>query len=268
MARGSTSQNEDGGEKKPSGLLPHIFHKDWNKAGLKRKRDGYKTRRGEKKTWKRNQACHRINISRRRQACLRLSVRAPVMEGLLPIARWLPALGGEDVPSAPLPSRTGYVPALCSGEVLKSPRASKTVILQHLCFEPGRAWWEVLLLLPSTRVGLERVLPRFLAGGGLSPPWGRGEGDQSCHAACLQRDRGRVVATRPLQPTTALSRGSWFAQIVPKVCSRQCFPGKKTKPTLFFFFLLFSWKNPEERESKKERQRHLPLMGKKPCFLP
>lgn len=45
------------GGKNLSVFLPHISHKYWNKAGLKRKRDGYKTR-GRKKTWKRNQACH------------------------------------------------------------------------------------------------------------------------------------------------------------------------------------------------------------------
>lgn len=72
-----------------------------------------------------------INISWRKQA----KVQGPVRERSLPIAQRLPALGGEDVPRASLLSRMGPVPALCNGEVLKSPYASRTIILQHLCSE-------------------------------------------------------------------------------------------------------------------------------------
>lgn len=125
------------GGKKPSGLLPCISHKHWNKAGLKRKRDGYKTRGGKKKLGKEIRHATQNKYFTAQAGAPRLLVLAPVMERSLPIAWWLPALGGEDVPSAPLPSHTGHIPALCNSEVLKSPHASKTIILQHLCFEPG-----------------------------------------------------------------------------------------------------------------------------------
>lgn len=70
--------------------------------GLKRKRDGYKTRRRKKKKTleKKSSMPQGINISWRKQA----KIQGPVRERSLPIAQWLPALGGEDVPRAPLPS--------------------------------------------------------------------------------------------------------------------------------------------------------------------
>lgn len=113
------------------------------------------------------------------------------------------------------------VPALCNGDVLKSPYASRTIILQHLCFELDTCW------------SGEGSLTIYLV---VAVCHLHGDGDQTCHAACPQRDRGRVVATRPLQPTTTFSHGSWFAKTVLKVCFRQHFPGKKTKCILTFYY--------------------------------
>lgn len=67
----------------------------------------------------------RINISSHRQAHPRL-----------PIAWWLPKLGGEDAPNGPLPKA-----------MPKSPHPFRTTILQDLFFQLGCAWWEVLLFL-------------------------------------------------------------------------------------------------------------------------
>lgn len=104
------------------------------------KRNGYKTRGGAGGNLeKKSSMPHGINISWHRQVGPRLLVQAPVMERSLPTTQWLPALGGENVPSAPLPSFMEHVPVLCNDEVWKSLHASKTIILQHLCFEPGCA---------------------------------------------------------------------------------------------------------------------------------
>lgn len=64
------------------------------------------------------------------------AIRALGMERSLPIAWWLPTLGGEDVPNVPLPKAMS-----------KSPHPLRTTILQELFLQPGCAWWEVLLFL-------------------------------------------------------------------------------------------------------------------------
>lgn len=64
------------------------------------------------------------------------AIRALGMARSLPIAWWLPKLGGEDAPSGPLPKA-----------MPKSPHPVKIIILQDLFFQPGCAWWEVLLFL-------------------------------------------------------------------------------------------------------------------------
>lgn len=97
------------------------------------------------------------------------------MERLLPVVWWLPKLGGEDAPSAPLPKAMS-----------KSLHPLRTIILQDLLFQPGCAWWEVGG--PVIPAGHERVLLCPLAGGGLSAPGEGWDGDQTS-------GKGRVVAT-------------------------------------------------------------------------
>lgn len=166
------------------------------------------------------------------------AVRALGMERSLPIAWWLPKLGGEDVPSVPLPKAM-------------IPHPLRTIILQELFFQPGCAWWEVLLFLEipfPDCAGHGRVLPCSLAGGkvwmgikqvpgqGLWPP-------------------GSGSSLHPL---------SWLS-LISKIYSRHHFPGKTLKsisPPPFISMEKLRRKEIQERKAKTSSTN-----GKNPTFF-